>query len=40
MLKMKIFGAENKLDLTKIHPNPLLGQRIIRRDIISPVIIF
>ena len=40
MFKMKSFGSENKLDLTKINPNPLLGQGILRRDIISPFMIF
>ena len=40
MFKMKSFGSENKLDLTKINPNPLLGQGIIRRDIIFLVMIF
>ena len=28
------FGDENKQDLTKMNPNPLLAQEIIIRDII------
>ena len=40
IFKMRIFGTGNKQDLTKINPNPLLGQGRIRRDIIFPVMIF
>ena len=40
MFKMKSFGAGNKKYLTKMNPNPLLGQGIRSIDIIAHVIMF
>ena len=40
MFEMKIFGAGNKRNLTKMNPYPVLGQGRIRREIISHVIMF
>ena len=38
MFKTKSFGAVKKRDITKMSPNPLLGQGRRRRDIIDRVI--
>ena len=40
MFKMKIFETGNKRDLTKMDMNLLLGQGIIRRQIIAHDLMF
>ena len=39
MLEMMIFGDVNKLDLTKMDLNPLLGQGRRRREIVDNIMI-